>query len=71
MDAQPADDPKAIAIAYNFVDKLRPNLGGTELWNPLKSLFLLAHDERTPRNIFILSDGHPTNQVGGLPPSLS
>lgn len=62
MDSQPTVDPSAIATAKNYIERMRPNLGGTELWQPLRSLFLLAHEDRNPRNIFIFSDGHPTNQ---------
>jgi uncharacterized protein YegL len=62
VDSQSTADPSALATAKNYVDKMRPNFGGTELWQPLRSLFLMAHEERTPRNVFIFSDGHPTNQ---------
>jgi hypothetical protein len=62
VESQPTTDPSALATAKNYVDKMRPNFGGTELWQPLRSLFLMAHEDRTPRNVFVFSDGHPTNQ---------
>lgn len=62
VDSQSTADPSALATAKSYIDRMKPNLGGTELWQPLRALFLLAHEERTPRNILIFSDGHPTNQ---------
>jgi len=51
-----------MATVKNFIEQMRPNLGGTELWQPLRALFSLAHEDRPPRNLFVFSDGHPTNQ---------
>ncbi|KAL6044894.1 Protein mono-ADP-ribosyltransferase parp4 [Balamuthia mandrillaris] len=62
IESRSITDTSAIATAKNYVQKMTANFGGTELWAPLKSTFLLAHEERTPRNVFIFTDGHPTNQ---------
>jgi uncharacterized protein YegL len=61
--SQSTQDSKATQIASALVDKLTPNGGGTELYEPLKAIFSLspAEDALIPKNIFILTDGHPTN----------
>lgn len=68
----PTNDPKAIGVAKEFTESLSPNGGGTELWEPLKSALLLSgggsEDILLPRNLFVLTDGHPTNTELVSPP---
>src|SRR4051812_34310659 len=46
VESQPVTDGRAIATAQRYAQRMTPNLGGTELWQPLHSLFLLGNPER-------------------------
>jgi len=37
-------------------------IGSTDVWRPLKSLYLLKRDLELPRNIFLFSDGHVSQE---------
>ena len=63
VDSRWTNDTIAVALAHEFASKLAPNGGGTELYEPLRSAYFLGGTEEVllPKNIFLLSDGHPTN----------
>lgn len=49
---------KNLQMAFDWLQKIsKKNLGGTDILKILKKLFLRVHKNRTPRNIFLLSDG--------------
>ncbi|KAK3097154.1 hypothetical protein FSP39_006899 [Pinctada imbricata] len=50
-----------IKLAQNFIQNLSAELGNTEVYRPLHSLFLLKPKEDV-RNIFLISDGHVNNE---------
>ena len=60
--------------AGKFIQKCQANLGSTDLWRPLHSLQLLSEvsgdifDTSTlpPRSVFIVSDGHMTEEAPTL-----
>lgn len=68
VTSKPTSDRRAMGTASRFLEQLKADLGGTELWVALRSIFLQAQEDKTPRNIFIFSDGQPTNEplVGEL-----
>ncbi|EFA86791.1 hypothetical protein PPL_00596 [Heterostelium album PN500] len=43
--------------ASAYISKIDANLGGTELYAPLKAIFAQAYDPQYPRQLFILTDG--------------
>lgn len=47
-----------IQKALTFVSGTAATMGSTDLWKPLRALFLLKRDMELPRNIFLFSDGH-------------
>ena len=51
VPSPPSTSKKGKALKTNFINR-----------QALKAVFLLAHEDRTPRNVFIFSDGQPTNQ---------
>lgn len=48
---------RSIDSATKYVDGLRANLGSTDVWRPLKALFMLSHPGKVARNIFLFTDG--------------
>lgn len=55
---------RRVSEACSFVKKIRANKGGTDVWRVLKKLQLLANCERVhPLNLFLLSDGHISEEV--------
>lgn len=47
--------------AVDHVDKMTANMGGTEILNPLKSIFSTKPKEGIPRQLFVLTDGEVSN----------
>jgi len=51
----------SIAYSINEISSFKADLGGTELFNSLKKVFLLKKQDNYPRNVFILTDGDISN----------
>ncbi|XP_072047176.1 protein mono-ADP-ribosyltransferase PARP4-like [Amphiura filiformis] len=52
--------------ALEFIQKAEANRGSTEAWNPLHAYFLLKQGNTKPCNIFLVSDGHVSNETATL-----
>lgn len=69
---------ESVGNAQRFIQKCQANMGSTDLWKPLHSLQLLSTTNNTggsnlitntlpPKSVFVVSDGHMTEE----PPTLS
>ena len=48
-----------------FFQSLQPNRGATHLWKPLRAIHMLSCVTR-PKNVFLFSDGHISDEVSTL-----
>ena len=53
---------KNFKIGSEFIDRLKANLGGTEIGEPFKLAFSTELANQTMRNIFLLTDGRVANE---------
>jgi len=60
VESKSTKNGNAIGQARDYIAKLKADFGGTDLWPVLRSIFLLS-DHFTNRNIFIFTDGMPSN----------
>ena len=54
-------DQKNLEIAVKHAETLKADLGGTELFDPLKDIFSHAPMKGLPRQVFVLTDGSISN----------
>ena len=52
---------ESLEKANLLLEKLDANLGGTEIFEPLKAIYDEESDESLPRNIFLFTDGEVSN----------
>ena len=65
---------ESLTSARKFIQKCQANLGSTDLWKPLHSLQLLStsnegintNNTLPPRSVFVISDGHMTEEAPTL-----
>ena len=66
---------ETLTSAQKYVQKCQPNMGNTDLWRPLHSLNILSDSDGgvmtdtstlPPRSVFIISDGHITDEAPTL-----
>lgn len=68
---------ETLTTACKYIQTCQATLGSTDIWRPLHSLFLLSEDATTqggitntstlpPRSVFIISDGHMTEEAPTL-----
>ena len=48
-----------------FFQSLQPNRGATHLWKPMRAIHMLSCATR-PKNVFLFSDGHISDEVSTL-----
>ncbi len=68
VNSRRTNDDWALSVAKGFINTMKPDQGGTDFYQPLKSLALLHHRDRPVRNVFVFSDGqiNDEQQVIGL-----
>ena len=64
---------ESVSTAQKFIQKCQANMGSTDIWRPLHSLQLLScgsvserntnTDTLPPKSVFIVSDGHMTEEA--------
>ncbi|CDW90556.1 von willebrand factor type a domain containing protein [Stylonychia lemnae] len=54
-------DDDSLNIAIKTVGSFTANMGGTEIYQPLKDIFSQLPDENLPRHIYLLTDGEVSN----------
>eukprot|EP01097_Dermamoeba_algensis_P007917 TRINITY_DN5109_c0_g1_i1.p1 TRINITY_DN5109_c0_g1~~TRINITY_DN5109_c0_g1_i1.p1 ORF type:complete len:870 (-),score=194.51 TRINITY_DN5109_c0_g1_i1:348-2957(-) len=52
-----AYDDNTLKLATEYVKKMQPDLGGSEIYRPLTSILSSSYNSQYPRHIFILTDG--------------
>lgn len=66
---------ETLSTAQKCVKKCQPNMGNTDIWRPLHSLNVLSDIDQgvvadtstlPPRSIFVVSDGHITDEAPTL-----
>jgi len=50
-------DDESLTTANQYISKISANLGGTELFSPVKDILQQEYDQEYPRQLFILTDG--------------
>lgn len=52
---------ESLKIAEKLLRNLEANLGGTEIFEPLQSIFAEEIDPILPRNVYMFTDGEVSN----------